>query len=205
MTAVATATDVRQLLASYVDCSQPGQIRLPWTRNRLAEFFAECGYTKGAEIGVERGKFSEVLCQANPGLRLYAVDPWARIPGYRTHVTQSELDDFHRETERRLAPYDARIIRDSSVFEVQRHAPHSLDFVFIDGAHDLASVVHDIVNWSVRVRPGGIVSGHDFQLRTNGDICHVQHAVEAYVKSYGIAQWFVLTGDRSPSWFWVQR
>ncbi|HVH71989.1 MAG TPA: class I SAM-dependent methyltransferase [Candidatus Dormibacteraeota bacterium] len=38
----------------------------------------------------------------------------------------------------------------------------SLDFCFIDAAHDYASVSRDIDAWAPKVKPGGILAGHDF-------------------------------------------
>lgn len=37
------------------------------------------------------------------------------------------------------------------------------DFVFIDAAHDKASVLADIEAWYPLVRPGGVIAGHDWQ------------------------------------------
>jgi predicted O-methyltransferase YrrM len=37
----------------------------------------------------------------------------------------------------------------------------SLHFVFIDAAHDEASVRSDITHWLPKIKPGGILAGHD--------------------------------------------
>ena len=37
------------------------------------------------------------------------------------------------------------------------------DMVFIDGAHDAASVARDITLWLPRLLPGGLLSGHDYR------------------------------------------
>ena len=82
----------------------------------------------------------------------------------------------------------------------------TLDFVYIDGNHNFKNVANDIVEWSKKVRVGGIVSGHDFKRQKAGSsyICHVKDVVHAYAYAHGIKPWFVLRGDKAPSWLWVK-
>lgn len=42
------------------------------------------------------------------------------------------------------------------------YADNSLDFVFIDAGHTYNEVVADINDWLPKVRPGGIIAGHDY-------------------------------------------
>lgn len=44
----------------------------------------------------------------------------------------------------------------------------SVDVVFIDAAHDRASAYEDLVAWGDKVRPGGILCGHDLDEATPG-------------------------------------
>ena len=39
---------------------------------------------------------------------------------------------------------------------------HSLDFVFIDAAHDYGNVKKDIQAWAPKVKETGIIAGHDY-------------------------------------------
>jgi hypothetical protein len=184
-------------------------------RDGLASLFGELGFKRGAEIGVEQGKYSEVLLKSNPGLKLYCVDAWARYKGYRDHVNQDKLDGFLRATEDRLKPYDGVICRGYSQDVVKRFKRQSLDFVYIDANHLLPYVIQDIWQWSERVRPGGIVSGHDYtDYPVQSYRCHVVDAVKAWTACYRISPWFVI-GEaytvredgkkmrRNRSWFWV--
>lgn len=172
---------------------------LPFTRHELAQAFAHAGYARGAEVGVERGEFSERLCQSVPGLQLLCIDAWQAYHGYRDHVGQDKLDGFYRDTLARLAPYGAVVRRGWSI-EVAATVPDaSLDFVYLDANHSFASVVADIAAWAPKVRRGGVVAGHDYGRRSVG---RVAEAVEGWTNAHDIAPWFVLTGDRSPSWMW---
>ena len=47
-------------------------------RNDLASLLHELDFRSGVEIGVQRGIFSEIICQRNPQMRVYGVDAWAR-------------------------------------------------------------------------------------------------------------------------------
>ena len=173
-------------------------------RRELARFLHAAGLSRGAEIGVEQGRHAETLCRLNPGLELLCVDAWATVPGYRTHVSPEDLARFYTATQRRLAPYGCDIRRGWSE-DVARTVPDaSLDFVYVDARHDLPSVIRDLAAWVPKVRPGGIVAGHDYQARAD---VHVIQAVTAWTSAYGITPWFVL-GDpasrRTRSWMWVQ-
>jgi len=188
--------------ASLSDGTLPVQLNL--TRHDLADIFAAVGFTKGAEIGVEQGRYAEVLCRANSVLELLCVDAWQASNTYRPHVTQAQVNGFYLATQQRLQPYHATCLRAFSVDAARAVPDSSLDFVYLDAAHDFANVAADMAAWAPKVRAGGIVSGHDFTTRQTGDPCHVEAAVTAWTQAYQIRPWFVLTGDRSPSWFWLQ-
>jgi hypothetical protein len=171
----------------------------------LTGLFAELGFKTGAEIGVEQGKFSESLCRANPGVWLACIDPWQTYTRYLDHVSQPKLDGFYHEALARLAPFGCEIIRKYSMEAVRQFEPLSLDFVYIDGNHEFEYVVNDIIEWSKVVRPGGIVSGHDYR-RDKADRIpfHVIQATQAYADAYKITPWFIFTKDSASSWMWVK-
>lgn len=171
----------------------------------LTKLWAELQYRVGAEIGVDRGRFSEEICQANPGVRLLCVDPWATYPGYIDFTEQNHLDRNYAATLRRLKPYNCEIVRKFSLEAARCLLAESLDFVYIDANHFLRPVIDDIDEWSRKVRPGGMVAGHDYARSKYPDNpFHVIEAVQAYTAAYHIQPWFVLQGDRSASWLWVK-
>ena len=74
---------------------------------------------------------------------------------------------------------------------MKRFGRRSLDFVYVDGHHNLYNVIHDLTMWSAVVRPGGIIAGHDF-VRYKNQAMHVPQGVLAYVDAYQIEPWFLL-------------
>ena len=183
-------------------------------RMNLASLFNELGFKVGVEIGTARGRYAKSLCRRIPDLRLYCVDPWKKHDEYVYPAEQRKFDDGYEATKKRLAPYDVRIIRKLSLEAVKEFEPGSLDFVYIDGNHEFSHAASDIYAWSKMVRPGGIVSGHDFRRFLRADLqMHVVEAVMGYTIAYKIRPWFVL-GSRYPeegevrdfsrSWFWVK-
>jgi hypothetical protein len=53
-------------------------------------------------------------------------------------------------------------IRQQSAVGAEMYANETLDFVFIDAAHDYDSVKADITAWLPKVKAGGILAGHDW-------------------------------------------
>jgi len=183
-------------------------IQLPIAREDLSALFCELGYKVGAEIGVESGRFSKSLCENNPGVKHYAVDAWQAYKGYRDHVNQEKLDRFKRDAEIRLAEYNCTIIQAFSLDAVKQFENNSLDYVYIDGNHDFQNCCNDIVEWGKKVRPGGIISGHDFDPHRKGkSYIHVNECVTAYCLAYDIKTWFLTsnkTEGLSRSFLWVK-
>lgn len=183
-------------------------------RDDLAQLFSRLNFTRGVEVGTERGLYAEVLCQSNPRLRLTCVDPYLAYRGYREHRSQNRINGFYREAQTRLAPYNCKFLRLPSIDAAAHFADESLDFVYIDGNHGLLWVIQDLCYWVPKVRRGGIVSGHDFiQRRHTGYAMHVVQAMHAYTQSFGIDPWFVLgrkaclegeVRDKPRSWMWVR-
>ena len=199
------------ILDKYQVRDEPSPIKLMCSRMAtLPKIFRRRGFKLGAEIGVERGWYSKKLCELIPGLKLYSIDAWQTYENYRDHVTQERLDSFYLETRERLKPFNCQLIKDFSVKAARRFADGSLDFVFIDAAHEYESVRDDIAAWAPKVRKDGIVSGHDYMnlghTGMDGVITPygVKKAVNEWVKKNKINHLFVLKKDRCPCWFYVQ-
>ncbi len=186
-------------------------------RVQLAGLFAELGFTRGAEIGVLEGGYSEVLCQANPKLQLFSIDPWKASsfePDQTGIYSQKQFDLLFKAAKQRLAKYNCQIIKKESLRAALDFADGSLDFVYIDGNHDFVNVANDLHTWATKVKLGGIVSGHDYAYFPSYHRNHVKHVLLAYTLSYGIKPLFIVGADavrqrgvirdHFRSWFWIK-
>ena len=163
----------------------------------------------GVEVGVKQGEFSELLLARWQGRHLISVDPWAEAPPEDyldvANVSQAQHDEFYATTLRRLAPFGER----SSVWrmtggEAAEALPHHcLDFVYLDARHDRDSVREDLETWTPKVRPGGVLAGHDYVdgLFPDGDF-GVRSAVDEFFAGRG---WPVRATLVDPPWisWWV--
>jgi hypothetical protein len=151
-----------------------GGVMLPWVRtmalfSRLPE--ASGAPIRGAEIGVFMGWMSKFLLH-RPDIHLTMVDPWeADGSSYadgtgdfhaelsaeqQSRCMESALDATEFAADRRT------VLRKRSVDAAREVADGSLDFVFIDGDHSYEGVRADIAAWRGKVKPGGLLGGHDY-------------------------------------------
>jgi hypothetical protein len=182
-------------------------------RNGLADLFHELSFKTGVEVGVRDGEYSEILCKANPDVKLYGVDPYEYHKGYRDITRQSTFDRNWNIAHDRLRPFSKyEFIRDYSDNVVHDFADSTLDFVYLDGDHCFESITNDLALWIPKIRKGGIIAGHDYVKHKGPSKIHVYQAVNGYTDAYQIKPWFVLglkeitdgvIRDESRSFMWV--
>jgi len=184
------------------------------TREELARFLSVVGANNGVEVGVGNGRFSAILCQYMSKLSLFGIDPYTAYDEYHDYPDQDSLDSLQQEARLQLSSHSNYTFMPYTSLEASSHfQPSSLDFVYIDANHRLEYMVQDLALWSLRVRPGGIVAGHDFLRSRQKPNIHVVQAVEAYTDAYNIRPWFVLgrtsdapsaTREYYRSFFWIK-
>lgn len=160
-----------------------------------------------AEIGVWRGYFSHRLLGKWKGAHLLSIDPWTAAPQNEyvdlANVTQAEHDRNYEATRAKLARYGSRssVWRMSSARAAANVPPHSLDFVYIDARHDFDSVKEDLALWYGRVRPGGILAGHDYlDGELPGGRFGVKRAVDEFCQEHDLR---LHVTDEGPLSSWV--
>ena len=126
---------------------------------------------RGAEIGVFAGKMSAALLMRQD-LSLVMVDSWAGggvdyigdSGDFHAKLSQEEQDHCYEKTKRNTAFAGERavIIRKSSLEAARNIENGSLDFVFIDADHSYEGCKADIEAWLPKLKPDGLLSGHDY-------------------------------------------
>lgn len=173
--------------------------------NTRVEMIADVG-GHGAEIGVQRGAFSEQILPHVASLAL--IDAWnsdicdPRDPARSTQGGHEEnyrvvCDRFDFEPK-------ARIIRASSVDAAMGFRLRSLDWVYLDAGHDYGSMLADLSAWAPIVRD--CIMGHDYR---DDDTAirmgfGVVEAVARFCDTHGW-ELVALTRDEWPSYKLVRR
>lgn len=129
----------------------------------------------GAEIGVYKGKLSKHLLGALPQLELYAIDRWneyskkEKESHAKTSIVYTNLkswEDIYQKILKIQRKYIDRyhIIRMDSVKASEQFEDGYFDFVFIDANHFHEAVKKDNFVWYPKVKNGGYLCGHDYNL-----------------------------------------
>lgn len=149
-------------------------------RTPVGGHIVEVGGWKGqsaAFMGVE-------LSVANKDIRFDVVDTWEGTPSEPDHaidpdVQAGRLYDVFLANTAPVRQY-VRPIRSTSVQAASTYADASLDAVFLDGDHETDALLADLQAWWPKVKPGGILAGHDRNWAS------VQRAVHAFGQFAGV-------------------
>ncbi len=118
-------------------------------------------------MGTWDGKNAKKLRKLFPDAHLYLVDPYLPYPSYLSDgfpisITPEKYEKFYQEVcEYFKEDPKTTMIRAPSLEGIYQ-APDNLDLVFIDGDHSYKHAKQDILAWQPKMRPGGLLTGHDF-------------------------------------------
>ena len=157
------------------------------TRNELVKLIKPDSI--GIELGVRHGIFSKYLLAHSSLKILYSIDRWT---GDRGH----DMSEF-RDTRKALSDFKERseILRVSFKEALHLFQNSYFDFIYIDGyAHDGEAGAID--DWWIKLKPGGIYSGHDY----NSRFPLVVKAVNNLVSKYSL-QLYKTRSDQYNSWY----
>jgi len=146
----------------------------------------------GVEIGTGEGANAESILRTLNMKTLYLIDP------YEAYIDDGQLVNTYNNmftlTKERLSKFGDKtkfLLEKSN--EVISIIPDGLDFVYIDGNHSYEFVREDIYLYYPKVRPGGVLGGHDYLM------FGVQKAVNELVKEKNLKLHL-----KEPDW-WVEK
>ena len=154
---------------------------LPFNRSELLDKLPKNSI--GAEIGVDKGDFSElILKKINPSL-LYLIDPWSHMLNsegtQHGHSQNYELVKEKFKNEKVL-----KILKMSSREASSMISDGSLDWVYIDGDHSYQGCLYDLKTYSKKIKDNGFICGHDIVVKKKKGF-GVNEAVDTFIKETG--------------------
>jgi hypothetical protein len=170
-------------------------------RQWILQFAAPGGV--GAEAGVFRGHFSEVILQVLTPTKLYLIDPWEKLGQFfdwgGEYTVNKTLPTF---TTRRDAELRARKFPDTETIIVEDFFPQCkdrilepLDWIYIDSSHDYDQTMLELTESAKLVKPGGMILGDDFYPMTTVAHHGVARAVNRFTSTHPFE--FVAAGPQA--------
>lgn len=135
-----------------------------------------------AEVGVHRGEFAMQFLHRWKGQTLYLIDnyePCKDFPGDRAVDEQIARAYLSGHADR------TRWMKSNSLNALRTMEPHYLDGIHLDGCHDYEVISEELEQSARVVRPGGLISCHDFHANNPG----VFRAVQEFSAKHGITIW----------------
>ena len=141
--------------------------------------------SKFVEVGSWKGRSSAYMLveiiNSKKNIQLTSVDSWPEEEIYNIYL--NNMAEFVKNKD--LYQH----IRGSSVEGAEHFENNSLDFVFIDACHLYECITLDIETWMPKVKKGGVLAGHDYNLSdpTNPEHAGVIKAIDELFPRYRIA------------------
>jgi hypothetical protein len=124
------------------------------------------------EVGTWKGTSAAYLIveiiNSGKNIKLDCVDTWQGSEEHQaglSHSDQHVIDGtLYNHFMENMKPVEGKFtpVRLPSVQAASMYSDASLDFVFLDAAHDYDNIKADIIAWLPKVKKGGWIGGHDY-------------------------------------------
>ena len=168
------------------------------------------------ELGSWKGRSSSYLATIihNSGkkIRLDCVDTWKG--SWEHNLSEKEIDEnysmdqflsyqlknlkkknLYGQFKKNIKPvkHIIKAVRGESAEVAASYKDHSIDFIMIDGSHDVDSVYQDLKAWAPKLKTSGILSGDD--IREAG----VKAGLDRYAREAGHFE-YAVSANAFPAW-----
>lgn len=147
------------------------------------------------EVGVWKGKSAafmgvEIL-NSKKKIEFYAVDHFQGSPEHQDDPT-IKGKTLKEECYKNLEPVMGivRMLPVPSLEAAAMFSDNSIDFVYIDGAHEYDDLKADIAAWGPKVKNGGIIAGDDYGIGVHPDVKRVVDEIFPSAKKEGIVWYY---------------
>ena len=139
----------------YYNDQMPAINRLHGLKDLLDHYKIDKSW-RALEIGSYAGASAELIAQYVQ--EITCCDIWEEFikPPQRAQIV---YQDFLKTKKRNPNIIERKINSNLLAKETPNHTYH---LIYIDADHDFLAVKNDILTWKEKVKPGGIISGHDY-------------------------------------------
>lgn len=156
----------------------------------------------GAEVGVWEGAFSQRILEICAPSGLHLIDPWIYQPefantGFGRKKNEALMEEKYQSVVTMFKD-DPRVkIHRAKSDEAFAALPDAyLDWVYLDGNHNEPFIGQDLALSLKKVKPGGIISGDDFNWQSERSGAPVKQAVEALMADLGASASLTLIANQ---------
>lgn len=155
-----------------------------------ADFYAKvvaeaCSGSRFVEVGSWKGRSASFMgveiANSGKSITLDCVDTWlgSSEHAYINCMLEKDKDWLYNLFIENIKPvkHIVKPVRLDSISASKLYADKSLDFVFIDAAHEYEHVYADITHWLPKIKNNGILAGHDYDAGNS-----ISLAVDAFFK-----------------------
>lgn len=130
-------------------------LRVITDREKLLELLPKNAVV--AEIGVDKGEYSELILRITKPEKLHLIDMWSS-KRYHEKLMKTVKNKFHKE----ISEKTIIINRGVSTEAVNGFEDNYFDWIYIDTGHSYETTAEELKLYSQKVKPSGIIAGHDF-------------------------------------------
>lgn len=130
-------------------------LKIVLNREKLLQHLPKNGIV--AELGVDKGDFSEQIMTYNSPNKLYLIDLW-KSERYNRNKMNFVKKRFYKEIEQGKIV----ILRGKSIDELKKFDDNYFDWIYIDTTHSYLQTIQELNICRLKVKNNGIIAGHDY-------------------------------------------